>query len=323
MESRRAPTVQQLRAFVAVAGTCHFGEAAAQLGVTQPSVSAAIAGLESTLGVFLVERSTRRVVLTPAGTEVVTHARRVLDALDRLVDVAARGGQPFAGPLRIGVIPTVAPYVLPFVFRTLSRHFPLLRPDVKEDQTARLLDDLAHGQLDVVLLALPSGGEDVVEVPLYDEEFVLLLPDTDPLAGSSDLDAAVLQRRRLLLLEEGHCLRDQVLDVCRQAGASTTHPARATSLTTLSRLVAAGLGDTLLPATAISVEARRGLATASFRSPAPGRRIGLVHRASSDRGAEFGELAARLAASLRATRLPVRPVVAAAEHEEATGRRAS
>lgn len=307
MSGRSQPTIPQLRALVAVADTLHFGEAAAVLGVSQPSVSAAISGLEAGLDVLLVERSTRRVLLTPTGREVATHARAVLASLDRLVDAAERGGQPFSGPLRLGVIPTVAPYVLAPVLRTLARRFPRLQPDVTEGQTARLLDELESGRIDLALVALPSGGIDVVDLPLYDEDFVLLVPADHPLAGATDVDPAELRDLRLLLLEEGHCLRDQALDLCRQVGAATTHPARAASLTTVAQLVAAGLGVTLLPATAVPVEARKGrLATATFRPPSPGRRLGLVHRAGSDHADEYAVLAGRLAEALAATPLRLR-----------------
>jgi|SRR5579872_70206 len=302
------PTITQLRALVAVADRLHFGEAAADLGVSQPSVSSAIAGLESALGVPLVERSTRRVVLTSAGLEAVGRAREVLRGLEGLVETAERGGRPFSGPLRLGVIPTVAPYVLLPLLRTLARRFPLLRPDVREDQTAHLLDQLADGRLDLLLLALPSGGPDVVEIPLYAEDFLLLVADSDPLAGKTRLSPSILKDVPLLLLEEGHCLRDQALDLCRRVGAATSHVAKATSLTTLSQLVVAGLGVTLLPATAASVESRRGLATASFRPPAPGRRLGLVHRAASTRGGEYLEIASRLRDALESSPLPVRPI---------------
>jgi LysR family hydrogen peroxide-inducible transcriptional activator len=305
-EKTRHPTLAQLRALVAVADALHFGDAAGRLGVSQPSVSAAIASLETSLGALLVERSTRRVVLTPAGASAAAHARDVLSSVDRLVGDVKHDAQPFSGPLRLGVIPTVAPYLLPLLLRTLTRRFPALHPDVKEDQTARLLLDLSAGHLDLLLLALPSGGDGVVEVPLYDEDFVLLVNEKDRLAGKSRLDPAALKQVRLLLLDEGHCLRDQALDLCRQVGADTKQPARATSLTTLSQLVAAGLGTTLLPATAAAVEVRRGLATATFRPPAPGRRLGLVHRESSFRAEEYAQIAERFRSALQSTSLPVR-----------------
>lgn len=309
------PTISQLRALVAVADAGHFGEAAARLGITQPSVSAAVSALESALGVYLIERSTRKVLLTLTGAAVAAEARGVLASVDHLVDVAAGGGQPFCGPVHLGVIPTVAPYVLAPLLGTLEGRYPMLRPDVTEGQTASLLDQLGAGRLDVALLALPSGGSDVVEIPLYEEDFVLLVAEDNPLAGATNLDQSVLRGLRLLLLEEGHCLREQALDVCRQAGAGTDHPARATSLPTIAQLVGAGLGVTLLPETAVGIEVRKGrLRTAGFSPPGPGRRIGLVHRAGSTQSAEYAELAETLRAGLGRTSLPIRSATAASRH---------
>ena len=287
-----APTLAQLRALVALADHLHFGQAAEDLGVSQPSVSAAITGLETALGVALAERTSRKVVLTPAGQQAAARARRALAEVDLLIGSATGPAADGEGPLRLGVIPTVAPYVLAPVLRALARRFPDLRLEVTEDQTARLLDDLSAGSLDAVVLALPTGAAGVVEVPLYWEDFVLLLPPEHPLAGKAGLSRSVLRDVRLLLLEEGHCLSGQVLDICRQAGAVADHPARAASLTTIAQLVAAGLGTTLLPATALPVETRKGkLAVARFRPPAPGRRIGLVFRSDAPRAPEHHQLA--------------------------------
>jgi LysR family hydrogen peroxide-inducible transcriptional activator len=286
------PTLAQLRALVAVADHLHFGKAAEDLGLSQPSVSGAITGLEAALEVALVERTSRRVVLTPAGQQAAARARRALAEVDHLVSLARQPESRGQGPLRLGVIPTVAPYVLAPVLRALSRRLPALRLEVTEDQTARLLDGLSGRSLDAVVLALPTGAADVVEVPLYWEDFVLLVPPEHPLAGQVGLSRAVLRDVHLLLLEEGHCLSGQVLDICRQAGALADHPARAASLTTIAQLVAAGLGTTLLPATALPVETRKGkLAVARFRAPAPGRRIGLVFCPGSPQAPEHHQLA--------------------------------
>ena len=280
-----SPTLAQLRALVAVADHLHFGDAAAELGVSQPSVSAAITGLEACLGAKMAQRSSRRVALTPAGHDAAARARQILAQVDGLVDAAAvRSGR---GPLRLGVIPTVAPYILAPVLRALARRLPEVRPEVTEGQTARLVDDLSRGWLDAVVLALPAGAPGTVEVPLYWEDFVLLVPPEHPLAGRSGLSTSALRDLRLLLLEEGHCLAGQALEICRQAGAATDHPARAASLTTIAQLVAAGLGATLLPATALPVETRKGkLAVARFAPPVPGRQIGLVFRAGEPASGE-------------------------------------
>ncbi|MGH9106529.1 MAG: LysR substrate-binding domain-containing protein [Acidimicrobiales bacterium] len=287
------PTLAQLRAFVALAGNLHFREAAAELGVSQPSVSAAISGLEACLGVELAQRSSRRVVLTPAGEQVAADARQVLADLDRLVQRAASGAGS-RGPLRIGIIPTVAPYIIAPMLRALARRAPALRPEVSEEQTARLLAELSGGRLDALVVALPVGAGlgRLEEVPLYWEDFVLLVPPDHPLAGRAGVSRDVLKDLRLLLLEQGHCLSGQVVDICRQIGAATDHPARAASLTTIAQLVAAGLGATLLPETALPVETRKGkVAAARFRPPAPGRDIGLVFPSGSPRAAEYRQLA--------------------------------
>ncbi|MCU1491377.1 MAG: LysR family transcriptional regulator [Acidimicrobiaceae bacterium] len=311
------PTVVQLRAFVTVAREGHFGDAADELGISQPAVSAALRALEANLGGEVVERTPRGTLLTTFGRALLPSAERVLAALDELGADAARAGRPHHGPLRLGVIPTVAPYVLPTLLTTISSDFPELQPEVREQQTAALLTSLAEGSLDVAVLALPSEDSSLRELPLYWEEFVLLVPGDSPVAGARRLPLSTLSGLEVLLLEEGHCLRDQTMDVCRQAGA-VGQTARATSLTTLSQLVAAHLGVTLLPATAVPVEVRGSLATASFAGTKPsavlggnagrllpGRRIGLVHRASSGRAAEHEELAEALRVGIAAAGLPV------------------
>lgn len=298
------PSLAQLRAFVAVARERHFGIAAGELGVTQPAVSAALRALEANVGGRLVERSARGVLLTPLGAALLPGAEQVLAALDDFVADGVRAGRPHAGPLRLGVIPTIAPYLLPTLLAALHREFPAIVPEVREGQTRHLLDGLLEGALDLLVLALPAGRADVVEVPLYSEEFVLLVPEGDPAAGCT-LAVSDLTSFDVLLLEEGHCLRDQTLDVCRQAGTSG-RTAQAASLTTLSQLVAAGLGVTLLPASAVPVEVRGTLATACFSdTPAPGRAVGLVHRPTSTRAKEYAELAARLRMAIGAAGLPV------------------
>jgi LysR family hydrogen peroxide-inducible transcriptional activator len=306
MNQVTAPSLAQVRAFVAVADHLHFGEAARVLGVSQPALSAALSALESHLGVQLVERTTRRVLLTPEGQSLLEEARAVVAAMDVLVDEAS-GQRALRGTLRIGVIPTVAPYLLPAVLRALRRQLPDLAPEIREEQTGRLLADLASGRVDVAVMAVPSGAVGVSEVPLYDEDFVLVVPPGHRLAGATGLPVTALRGQELLLLDEGHCLRDQALDLCRSARAmgSVSSAARASSLGTVVQLVAAGLGATLLPETALTAETRRApLAVARFAGPAPGRRIGLVHRASSARGPAYLALAGVVRGAVG--RLPVR-----------------
>lgn len=291
------PSVGGLRAFVAVAKKLHFGSAATDLGVSQPSLSQSLAGLESGLGVQLVERTTRRVMLTAEGRRLLPAAIAACDGIDNFLAVASGEADPLRGPLRLGLIPTIAPYLLPRLLRGL----PLLRPDLElrvvEDQTARLVDQLREGSLDAAVLALPANAVGLGEIDMYDEDFVLALPSGHRLAGRKRLPPSMLEDLPLLLLDEGHCLRDQALEVCQLAGV---HPdvrqTRAASLTTAVQCVEGGLGVTLIPRTAVAVEtASGGVSIAEFTQPRPGRRIGLAYRTSSGRGAAYTELAADIA----------------------------
>ncbi|MFD5769000.1 hydrogen peroxide-inducible genes activator [Streptomyces sp. NPDC127049] len=308
--SQRAkqPSLSQLRAFVAVAEHLHFRDAAAAIGMSQPALSGAVSALEEALGVQLLERTTRKVLLSPAGERLAVRARAVLDAVAELMEEAEGAQAPFTGVLRLGVIPTVAPYLLPDVLRLVHRRYPELDLQVHEEQTATLLEGLAAGRLDLLLLAVPLGVPGVTELPLFDEDFVLVTPQGHQLAGRDGIPREALKEQRLLLLDEGHCLRDQALDICREAGrldgpeVTTT----AAGLATLVQLVAGGLGVTLLPRTAVTVETARNTAlwTGAFAEPAPTRRIALAMRAGAARQSEFEELAEALREELAA--LPVR-----------------
>ncbi|WP_371479758.1 LysR substrate-binding domain-containing protein [Kitasatospora sp. NBC_00315] len=306
----RTPTVAQLRAFVAVAEHRHFRDAAAATGTSQPALSGAVAALEDALGTQLVERTTRKVIITPLGERVLDHARRVLSSLHALTEEVEAARRPFTGPLHLGVIPTVAPYLLPAVLRLVRHSYPDLELHVHEERTPSLLDGLAGGRLDVLLLALPTGGGSPTrDLPLFDEDFVLVTPPDHRLAGRIDVPRDVLLDLDVLLLEEGHCLRDQALDICREVGNDqAVGSTRAAGLSTLVQLVAGGLGVTLLPATALDVEAGRSdrLAAVRFATPAPGRRIGLATRPGSARSAEYDRFAGSLREALR--HLPVRIV---------------
>ncbi|MDN3060393.1 MULTISPECIES: LysR substrate-binding domain-containing protein [Streptomyces] len=304
----RQPSLPQLRAFVAVAEHLHFRDAAAAIGMSQPALSGSVAALEETLGVQLLERTTRKVLLSPAGERLAVRARTVLEAVGELLEEAEAARAPFTGVLRLGVIPTVAPYLLPTVLRLVHERYPRLDLQVHEEQTASLLDGLAHGRLDLLLLAVPLGAPGVVELPLFDEDFVLVTPQDHWLGGRDDIPREALKELDLLLLDEGHCLRDQALDICREAGRSEGAPVTtsAAGLSTLVQLVAGGLGVTLLPRTALRVETGRNdrLATGDFADPAPARRIALAMRAGAARAGEFEELAEALREALRP--LPVR-----------------
>ncbi|MBC6447269.1 hydrogen peroxide-inducible genes activator [Actinokineospora xionganensis] len=299
------PTLSQLRAFVAVAEFLHFTQAAAELGVSQPTLSAKLSGCEEALGSKLVERTTRKVMLTRAGERLLPRARTVLDALEALVAEADETRKPFRGTIRLGVIPTVAPYLLPTVLRGLAQAFPAMTVEVQEERTAALLDGLGAGRVDAAILAVPVDTRGLVVDPIFEEDFVLVAPRGHALSTMESLAADRLPELDVLLLEEGHCLRDQTLDICKGVNASSA--TRAASLTTLTQLVSAGMGVTVLPETAVAVEVKRaGLAVTRFAPPAPRRRIALVYRESTGRVDEYAAVAAQLRRVVRIRRLPVR-----------------
>ncbi|MFD4635382.1 LysR substrate-binding domain-containing protein [Streptomyces sp. NPDC058284] len=306
----RQPSLAQLRAFAAVAEHLHFRDAAAAIGMSQPALSGAVAALEEALGVKLLERTTRKVLLSPAGERLALRVKAVLDEVEALMEEADAVKAPFTGALRLGVIPTVAPYLLPAVITLVHDKYPDLDLQVHEEQTSSLLEGLTAGRLDLLLLAVPLGVPGVAELPLFDEDFVLVTPLDHWLGGREGIPREALKELNLLLLDEGHCLRDQALDICREAGrAEAPVTTTAAGLSTLVQLVAGGLGVTLLPRTAVRVETSRSnqLLTGYFADPAPTRRIALAMRAGAARAAEYEELARALKEAVRA--LPVRVVV--------------
>lgn len=291
------PTIAGLRAFVAVAEKRQFSSAATSLGVSQSTLSQALAALESGLGTQLIERSTRRVFLTTEGAQLLPRAQAVVEAMDGFTAAVAGTADPLAAGMRLGLIPTVAPYVLPTVLEGLAEQLPGLTLRVIEDQTERLLTLLREGAVDAALIALPASevpAAGVSAIPIYDEDFVLALPPGHPLAGKRRVPATALANLPLLLLDEGHCLRDQALDVCHKAGVrAELANTRAASLATAVQCVTGGLGVTLIPQSAVPVEATRSrLGLAQFAAPRPGRRIGLVFRSSSGRDESYRQLAA-------------------------------
>lgn len=298
------PTLAGLRAFAAVARTQHFGSAATLLGVSQSTLSQALATLETGLGTSLVERSTRRVRMTPEGEQLLPLARTVVEAAEAFTRAAAGTGDPLAGTVRLGLIPTVAPYVLPAILAGMPRRLPGLTLRVVEDKTERLLGLLREGTLDAALIALPADSPGLTAVAMYEEDFVLALPPGHPLAGKRRVSPGVLAELPLLLLDEGHCLRDQALDACREAGVRA-EPAdtRAASLATAVQCVAGGLGVTLIPETAVAVEtARSRVGLARFAAPRPHREIGLVFRSSPARDDSYRRLAGILSELIADTR---------------------
>jgi LysR family hydrogen peroxide-inducible transcriptional activator len=289
------PSLRQLEYAVAVADRRSFNAAARACHVTQPGLSAQVRQLEETLGVALFERSRRRVLVTPAGEDVVRRARAILAEAADLEEAARRRARPFVGLLRLGVIPTVAPYLLPRVLPAVRRAHPELRLRLDEGQTAALVESAWQGELDLVLVALEADLGGLATLALFRDPFVAAFPSGHPLARRKAIREADLGRAEILLLSDGHCLRDQVLGVCEAAGAAELGDVRASSLPTLVQMVAGGEGTTLLPRLALPVEGRTpDLAIVPFRAPAPARTIGLAWRPSSPRADEFRALGALL-----------------------------
>ncbi len=274
-------TLQELRYIVAVADRRHFGRAAADCFVSQPTLSTQVKRLEERLGVRLFERTNKQVWLTPEGERIVARARLVLEAARRLEETAAGLRDPLSGEFRLGVIATLAPYLLPLALSSLKRRCPKLKLIVREGLTAGLLSELREHRLDAVLLSLPAGGEALETAPLFDEPFLLACPRNHPLAKRRRASAAEIPPGELLLLAEGHCLRDQALDVCGTHGTGAgADDFQATSLETLVELVAAGAGCTLIPALAWERlrERNPGIAAMPLAGRGARRRIGLAWR---------------------------------------------
>lgn len=286
------PTLQQLRYAVAVADLGHVGRAAERCFVSQPALSKQLMALEARLGTTLFERSNRGVVITPSGERLVAQARRVLNEVDTLMAFAREEGDGLDGRLHLGVIPTIGPYLLPDALVQLRATHPTLQLVLREDQTERLLDRLGDGRLDAAVVALPLTHPGFATETLYEEQFLLAAPLGHPLAGDDGpVTDADLVGHRLILLEEGHCLRDQALAVCRQAGAGAAEIS-GTSLGTVVQMVANGLGVTLLPERALDIEVRVDDPIVLRRFvTAPSRTVALAWRASSPRGEAFVALA--------------------------------
>lgn len=278
---------RDLRYLVAVADYGHFGRAASACYVSQPTLSTQIKKLEHYLGVQLIERTNKQVMLTPTGRSIADRARRILNDVAEIVDQARAAGDPMAGDLRIGLIPTVGPYLLPHLVPALASATPSLRPLLYEEQTRHLLDDLHRGDLDAAVMAVPVEDEGLNHTSLFHEPFYLAMPGDHALARREAIDLGDLEAESLLLLEEGHCLRDQALDVCSMVGAREEVSFRATSMETLRQMVAAGLGMTLLPALAAHTEAGgepgQGMTLRPFRARAPERELALFWRKGAAR----------------------------------------
>ena len=276
--------LRDLQYLVALAETRHFGRAARQCHVSQPTLSAQLRKLEEFLGVALIERQPRRIALTPVGTAVVERARRMLQDAEDIRALARASQDPLGGRLKIGLIPTLGPYLLPRIAPQLRRALPKLQLMLHEHQTAPLVARVVEGQLDLAILALPADIQGLQTRSLFAEAFLVAMPERHPLATRRRLKASDLSGETLLLLDEGHCLRDQALEVCGKAGAEE-QDFRATSLETLRQMVAAGFGVTLLPRLAAEgpFGSARGLAVRPFAPPSPARVIGAAWRRSTTR----------------------------------------
>ncbi len=285
--------LRDLKYLVALADHKHFGRAAAASFISQPTLSTQIKKLEDELGVALVERAPRRVMLTPVGREVAERARKVIADVEQMAEIARRSQDPEAGTVRLGLFPTLGPYLLPHVVAPLRKRFPRLELLLVEEKTDQILARLRDGRLDAGLLALPIHDDQLHVEVLFDEPFLLAVPHQHPMAEQDSLDINDLDNQHLLLLEEGHCLRDQALDVCHMAGAGERDGFRATSLETLRQMVAAGVGITLLPMLAVQppVPVSSDIRLLSFRGDAPHRQIAMVWRRSSAMGDFLMQLA--------------------------------
>lgn len=282
-------TIRQLRYFAALARHGHFGRAAEACAISQPALSVQIKDLEAELGTPLVERGARQVRLTNFGEVFEGRVRDILRSVDDLGDLARASRAGLVGPLRLGVIPTVAPYLLPAVIGDLMRAHPDLDLRVRETQTPKLLQELEDGRLDAAIVALPLSEPGMSEVPLFSEEFVLVRPDAD--ADKPVPDRETLREMRLLLLEEGHCFRDQALSFCNIT-ATPRELLDGSSLSTLVQMVEAGIGVTLIPEMALGVETgSAGVSVARFRAPRPRRTIGMIWRRNSPLAQQLGAVA--------------------------------
>jgi len=301
-------TLTELRYIVAVARERHFGRAAEACFVSQPTLSVAVKRLEDELGLPLFERGTGEVALTAVGAQVVAQAQRVLEQAAVIPEIARAGKDPLSGPLRLGAIYTIAPYLLPRLVPLMVRHHPRMPLVLEEGYTHLLLERLRQGEIDAALVALPHGEPGLTELELYDEPFVVALPVSHEWARARTIDPARLREQTMLMLGAGHCLRDQVLEVCPEAArfSSSAEGIRrtfeGTSLETIRQMVASGLGITVIPASALPAQARRDdlIVYRPFTAPAPMRRIVIACRRTYARMAAIDAVAD----AVRETELP-------------------
>lgn len=282
--------MKHLRYFEALARLGHFGRAAESCAISQPALSVQIRELEELIGAPLVERGSRQIRLTSLGEEFAERVRAILRSVDDLAELARATQVSLTGRLRIGVIPTIAPYLLPDVIKTLTQRYPGLDPRPHEAVTQRLIEDLQEARLDAAIVALPVSEPTLEEIPLFDEEFVLVRPLED--AGKPVPSSEMLHEMRLLLLEEGHCFREQALSFCNIAAAPPRELMEGSSLTTLVQMVGAGIGVTLLPQMAVRTETRSAdVSVFRLLEPRPFRTIGMIWRKTNPLVSQFGPIA--------------------------------
>src|SRR3984957_4101386 len=285
-------TLRQLRYFEALARHKHFGRAAEACAVTQPALSMQIRDLEKLLEVDLVERRPGEAALTEIGVEVAQRGERILAASRDLVDFARHRRRILSGRLKLGIIPSLAPYLLPKVLPALQVRHPDLTVELRETQTKILIEELAGGDLDAVMLALPVADAEIETIRLFDDPFLLAVPAAGPLPETARVSARQIDQQRLIFLEEAHCLRDQALAYCATARQTMPLSLGATSLATVMQMVASGYGVTLVPEVAVDVEIRdQRVKLLRFIAPEPGRTVGLAWRRTSPRKADFLALA--------------------------------
>lgn len=301
-------TLNDLRYVVAVADHRHFGRAASACFVSQPTLSTQVRKLEDYLGVRLFERTNRSVEITPRGAAIIEHARRVLDEVAQIRALAEGNREPLVGPLRVGIIPTLCPYLLPWVLPPLHAAYPRLEPVVTEDLTASLIERLHAHRLDAAILALPVADDDLCAVGLFDEPFMVACPPDHPLARAEAIGMKDLRRESILYVAEGHCLRDQTLAICGTRGGGTDgDDFSGAGLETIRRLVAAGMGFTLMPVLAVRHDGapQAGDVVCRLFAGYASRRIGLVHRRSYPREEDMRLLAETIAANIPPEVTPV------------------
>ena len=289
---KRLPTMKQLQYLVALADTRHFGRAAERCHITQSTLSAGIRDLESVLGTAVAERSNRHVLITRVGAQIAERAKALLRDAEEVMEVARAGRSPMTGEMRLGVIPTIGPFLLPRVLPGLRERFPELTVFLREEQTAPLLARLEDGELDAALIALPYETGDLDTRVILEDEFLFACNRDHALAGVGEVSLDALAGERLLLLEEGHCLRGHALDVCEMGDTIARAQFEASSLHTLVQMVAAGIGVTLVPGLAVDARIAQGTDISFSRlAMSASRRIGLAWRRTSLRAEEFRLLA--------------------------------